>query len=44
MIVSLLTASMCVVTTVIALRTPGLWLTRVPLFSWSMWSPPACGC
>ena len=35
-IVSLLTASICIITTVIALRTPGLWLTRVPLFSWSM--------
>ncbi|HEY5155176.1 MAG TPA: cbb3-type cytochrome c oxidase subunit I [Acidimicrobiales bacterium] len=35
-VVSLLIASVCVVTTVIALRTPGLWLTRVPLFSWSM--------
>jgi len=35
-IVSLLTASVCLVTTVIALRAPGLWLTRVPLFSWSV--------
>ena len=35
-LVSLLTASVCVVTTVIAMRTPGLWLTRVPLFSWSV--------
>lgn len=35
-VVALMTASVCVVTTVIALRTPGLWLTRVPLFSWSM--------
>ena len=33
---SLLVASICIVTTVIALRTPGLWLDRVPMFSWSM--------
>ena len=33
---SLLVASVCVVTTVVALRTPGLWLDRVPMFSWSM--------
>ena len=35
-IVSLMVASMCIVTTVIALRTPGLYLDRVPMFSWSM--------
>ena len=35
-IVSLVVASICVLTTVIALRTPGLWLDRIPMFSWSM--------
>jgi heme/copper-type cytochrome/quinol oxidase subunit 1 len=33
---SILVASICIITTVIALRTPGLWLDRVPMFSWSM--------
>jgi heme/copper-type cytochrome/quinol oxidase subunit 1 len=33
---SLLLATVCVVTTVIALRTPGMHLDQVPLFSWSM--------
>ena len=35
-IVALLAALMCVVTTVIAYRTDGMSLLRVPLFSWSM--------
>jgi heme/copper-type cytochrome/quinol oxidase subunit 1 len=33
---SLLVATVCIMTTVIALRPPGLWLDRVPMFSWSM--------
>lgn len=33
---SLLVGAVCVVTTVITLRTPGMYLDRVPLFSWSM--------
>jgi len=36
LIVSLVLASVCITTTVIALRVPGLGLDRVPLFSWSM--------
>jgi cytochrome c oxidase subunit 1 len=35
-ILALLTAAICVVTTVIALRVEGLSLLRVPAFSWSM--------
>lgn len=35
-LVSLTLASVCVLTTVVSLRTPGLWLDRVPMFSWSM--------
>ncbi len=35
-LLSLTLAAVCVVTTVIALRTPGQWLDRVPMFSWSM--------
>jgi heme/copper-type cytochrome/quinol oxidase subunit 1 len=35
-IASLLIGTVCVVTTVITLRTPGMYLDRVPLFSWSM--------
>jgi cytochrome c oxidase subunit I len=35
-VASLIVASICIVTTVIALRAPGLWLDRVPMFSWSM--------
>ena len=35
-VVSLLVATVCILTTVVALRTPGLWLDRVPMFSWSM--------
>jgi heme/copper-type cytochrome/quinol oxidase subunit 1 len=34
--VSLLVGSICVVTTVVALRTDGMALDRVPFFSWSM--------
>ena len=33
---ALIVATVCVLTTVIALRTPGLWLDRMPMFSWSM--------
>ena len=33
---SLLLASICIVTTVISLRTPGMGLAKVPLFAWSM--------
>ena len=29
-------AMVCIGTTVLALRAPGVWLTRTPLFSWSM--------
>ena len=36
LILALLLATTCVVTTVIALRTPGMSLDRVPMFSWSM--------
>jgi heme/copper-type cytochrome/quinol oxidase subunit 1 len=35
-VVALLLASVCVATTVIAARTSGMTLRRVPLFSWSM--------
>lgn len=35
-LLALLTATVCVITTVVALRTPGMTLDRVPLFSWSM--------
>ena len=35
-IVSILLASVCIATTVISLRTPGMTLIRVPLFAWSM--------
>lgn len=35
-LLALLVATVCVVTTVIALRTAGMTLDRVPLFSWSM--------
>ncbi len=34
--VALIVASVCVVTTVVALRTDGMALDRVPFFSWSM--------
>ncbi len=33
---ALVVAAVCVLTTVIALRPPGMWLDRVPMFSWSM--------
>lgn len=36
LIASLLLASICIVTTVISLRTPGMGLAKVPLFAWSM--------
>ena len=35
-VVSLLLATVCIVTTIVALRTPGMFLDRVPFFSWSM--------
>ena len=35
-VIALLLASVCVATTVIAFRPPGMSLDRVPLFSWSM--------
>lgn len=35
-VVSLLLATICIMTTVVALRTPGMSLDRVPFFSWSM--------
>lgn len=35
-VVALLLASVCVATTVVTLRSPGMRLDRVPLFSWSM--------
>jgi heme/copper-type cytochrome/quinol oxidase subunit 1 len=34
--VSIMIATVCVLTTIIALRAPGLRLTRIPLFAWSM--------
>ena len=36
LVLALLLATICVITTVIALRTPGMSLDRVPMFSWSM--------
>jgi len=35
-VVGLCLAAVCIVTTVLALRTPGLSLYRLPMFSWSM--------
>jgi heme/copper-type cytochrome/quinol oxidase subunit 1 len=35
-IVALVVATLCILTTVVALRTPGMFLDRVPMFSWSM--------
>lgn len=35
-VVSVLLAAVCLATTVITLRTPGLYLSRVPLFAWSV--------
>ena len=36
LLVALSTAAVCVATTVVALRAPGMTLRRTPLFSWSM--------
>jgi cytochrome c oxidase subunit 1 len=36
LVVALLLAAVCIATTVISLRAPGLSLRRVPVFSWSM--------
>lgn len=36
MIIAVLLATICILTTIIALRTPGMDFFRVPLFSWSM--------
>ena len=36
MLIALLTASVCIATTVVALRSTGMTLLRVPTFSWSM--------
>lgn len=36
MVVSIMVASVCIVTTVITQRTPGMSLGEVPMFSWSM--------
>lgn len=36
LVLALLLATVCVVTTVITLRSPGMSLDRVPMFSWSM--------
>jgi heme/copper-type cytochrome/quinol oxidase subunit 1 len=33
---SLVLACICLLTTIISLRTPGLWLDRIPMFSWSV--------
>jgi len=33
---SLCLASVCLITTVFTMRTSGLWMTRIPLFSWSI--------
>jgi len=35
-VISLLLGSICIITTVVALRPPGMSLDRVPVFSWSM--------
>src|SRR4051812_8395573 len=35
-VVALVLASICIATTVLALRVPGLTLARVPMFAWSM--------
>ena len=35
-VVALVLASICIATTVLALRVPGLTLARIPLFAWSM--------
>ncbi len=36
LVLALLLATVCVITTVITLRSPGMSLDRVPMFSWSM--------
>ena len=36
MVIALLAASVCIATTILALRPTGMSLTRVPMFSWSM--------
>jgi heme/copper-type cytochrome/quinol oxidase subunit 1 len=36
LVMALLLATVCVVTTVVTLRSPGMSLDRVPMFSWSM--------
>ena len=36
MLVALMLGAACVLTTVIALRAPGMDLARVPMFAWSM--------
>ena len=38
LVVALLVATVSVVTTVVGLRTPGMTLDRVPMFSWSMFA------
>lgn len=35
-IAALLLATVCIITTIITLRTPGMRIDRIPLFSWSM--------
>ena len=35
-IASICVASVCLLTTIIAMRTAGLWMSRLPLFSWSI--------
>jgi heme/copper-type cytochrome/quinol oxidase subunit 1 len=35
-VAALVVATVCLLTTIVALRTPGLWLDRLPMFSWSM--------
>ena len=35
-VASIMLASICIATTVISLRTPGMGLTKTPLFAWSM--------
>ena len=42
-VVALVLASICLATTVLALRTTGMSLARVPLFAWSMLTPPRSG-
>jgi heme/copper-type cytochrome/quinol oxidase subunit 1 len=35
-ITSIGVASVCLATTIVSMRTAGLWMSRIPLFSWSM--------